>query len=76
MPALSVSVRLYILDFDILTATSGFTRITQSGTLVDDYPIWMIEQKPDHTYTEIGESLGLEQVSASRAVLTTDINKV
>lgn len=60
--------------FDILVGTSGFTRVDQNGPQVMPYPIWMIEQLPDHSYTEVGESLGLEQMSASRAILTKDIN--
>lgn len=60
--------------FDIIVATSGFTKVDQNGPSVDSYPIWAIEQQPDHTFEEVGVQLGLEQNSASRAVLTHDIN--
>lgn len=60
--------------FDLLVATSGFTRVSQNGPNADPYPIWLIEQQPDHTYTEISENIGLEQNSVSRAVITHDIN--
>lgn len=60
--------------FDILVATSGFTRVDQNGPQVRPYPIWMVEQQPDHSYRDVGEDLGLEQLSASRAVLAHDIN--